>query len=172
MEDFDVVFSDGAFTLNEMRFQGACSLEMIFKVGWHLSACLANIACWTARTLELVDNPAFQKLVVFILKLFIIWFQSISEGSGAAPISLFVDDQEMAHTARADKTAVGPYPIGTNTILLPLVSGNKVCLKIQPRPSNLWGDIVNLFRSSSQVIIEGLLIAKAPTNAKTPTISP
>ena len=89
-------------------------------------------------------------------------FQVISQGNGAAPIAIFLDDQEVATTARMDKSAVGPYPLGTNTVLLPLAKGNEICLKVQPRPSNLWGDIVNLFRSPSQVNIEGHLVGSGP----------
>ena len=56
MEDFNVIFSDGGITQDEMGYNGACSLEILFKADLHLSACLTNIARLTARILELVDN--------------------------------------------------------------------------------------------------------------------
>ena len=58
-----MVFSDGGITLDEMGFcgaSGACSLEMLFKAGLHMSACLTNIA---SNLVHISCNICVQQLI-------------------------------------------------------------------------------------------------------------
>ncbi|ELU09672.1 hypothetical protein CAPTEDRAFT_226148 [Capitella teleta] len=71
-----------------------------------------------------------------------------ANGNGATPLLLFQGNNIVMLTGRNDADAVGPYPVGTNSILVELEAGESVQLKIKPKKSGFFSNIINSVTSS------------------------
>lgn len=80
---------------------------------------------------------------------------AIAEGSGAVPIGLLHNGNQVMSTSRSAQSALGVYPVGTNRIVLSLSRGDTVEIKVEPRPDNLFHSLVSEFYSTTRVVFNG-----------------
>jgi len=81
-----------------------------------------------------------------------------ADGIGATPLFLFHNGTQVIGTGRSDVSAVGPYPIGHNHVILHLQAADTVSLKIKPKIDGFFS-IANNFRSPSDVTFSGYMLS-------------
>ena len=83
---------------------------------------------------------------------------SIANGNGASPLMLLHNGQVVMTTGRSD-SSVGPYPFGSNQVILYLKEDDVVELKVKPREGGFIKDIFNSFSSESDISFAGYRLA-------------
>ncbi|ELU07951.1 hypothetical protein CAPTEDRAFT_207262 [Capitella teleta] len=71
-----------------------------------------------------------------------------ANGNGATPLLFYKGNDVIMITGRSDVDAVGPYPVGTNSMLVELMAGESVQLKIKPKKSGFFSSIISDVTSS------------------------
>ena len=84
---------------------------------------------------------------------------SIADGNGATPLELYLNDNVVLATGRSDPLSVGPYPIGTNHVILALQEGDQLDLNIKARVPGILPGIFITFSSPSDITFSAYLIA-------------
>ena len=65
---------------------------------------------------------------------------------------------QVLATGRSKASAVGPYPIGNNHVILQLNSSDSDTLKIKPKADGLISAVASQFRSPSDITFSGHMI--------------
>jgi hypothetical protein len=71
-----------------------------------------------------------------------------ANGNGATPLLFYRGNDIIMITGRSDADAVGPYSLGTNSIVVQLEAGDSVSLKVKPKSSGFFSGIINSVTSS------------------------
>jgi hypothetical protein len=72
-----------------------------------------------------------------------------ANGNGAAPLLLFRGNDVVLSTGRSNEDSVGPYPTGTDAVLLRMDAGDSVQLKVKARKTGFFSSLFSSITSSS-----------------------